>query len=445
MNLLLHDPFLVGKEVPEKYSEKIEDGVSVVIKFNVKGDYMASGLLDGSIQIFDLTCGCNLVAKLVDKEEKQQITSLNWSCDGRYLFSTHLNGQCILWDLKKASDVESENAVLRRVRLGRNIIRGSLDPCNCFKFVVSIYDSLPLHVDITELNNPVVTPIDFFLSVNSGNNLCDDIWIEPGKPLKSASKKNVVNKTYVAFAEFKPDDGLYIFMLTNDGCLFVVDAILLKTVYSVKIANCAVKGLKISPDGKKLAINFSDHVIRQILLPDLVNIKNSDLWEFEVSQKYQDVINKLNWNHIAFNHNSEFLSASSYGQFSHDIYIWETSLGSLVRILDGPLEDLFCVEWNLHKCIIAATGMKTGSIYMWRVFFPQRWSALAPDFVEIEDNIDYEEKEDEFDINDSNDLELNFLNENDIIDVVKKDKYDSRGFKLIFDSFVIPIKYENNF
>lgn len=35
---------------------------------------------------------------------------------------------------------------------------------------------------------------------------------------------------------------------------------------------------------------------------------------------------------------------------------------------------------------------------MWSIVAPQRWSALAPDFAEVEENVEYIEREDEFDI-----------------------------------------------
>ena len=47
---------------------------------------------------------------------------------------------------------------------------------------------------------------------------------------------------------------------------------------------------------------------------------------------------------------------------------------------------------------MAACGIETGRVYLWSIITPQRWSALAPDFVEVEENVEYVEREDEFDI-----------------------------------------------
>ena len=42
--------------------------------------------------------------------------------------------------------------------------------------------------------------------------------------------------------------------------------------------------------------------------------------------------------------------------------------------------------------------MDTGRVYLWSIVTPQKWSALAPDFAEVEENVEYAEREDEFDI-----------------------------------------------
>ena len=133
----------------------------------------------------------------------------------------------------------------------------------------------------------------------------------------------------------------------------------------------------ISQNGRKLAVNSSDRIIRQIDLPDLINVEDSNDWDFEIDHKYQDVVNRLQWNSVSFNHNAEFLVASTHGQSSHDLYLWETSMASLVKILEGSNEELVDVKWNYSRCTIGSIGLDSGIIYLWSVQFPQKWSALA--------------------------------------------------------------------
>ena len=61
---------------------------------------------------------------------------------------------------------------------------------------------------------------------------------------------------------------------------------------------------------------------------------------------------------------------------------------------------MFCsqFQWHPHRPSVAAVGVESGRVYLWSILTPQRWSALAPDFVEVEENVEYIEKEDEFDI-----------------------------------------------
>ncbi|KAK3062529.1 hypothetical protein LTS18_003882 [Coniosporium uncinatum] len=116
----------------------------------------------------------------------------------------------------------------------------------------------------------------------------------------------------------------------------------------------------------------------------------------EVEHKFQDLVNRLSWNHVAFSNNGEYVTASTW--MNHDIYVWERGHGSLVKILEGPKEELSVVEWHPHRPFVAAVGVDTGRVYLWSILTPQRWSALAPDFAEVEENVEYVEKEDEFDI-----------------------------------------------
>ena len=69
---------------------------------------------------------------------------------------------------------------------------------------------------------------------------------------------------------------------------------------------------------------------------------------------------------------------------------------------------------------MAACGLETGKIYLWTVNTPQRWSALAPDFAEVEENVEYIEHEDEFDIHPISVIQQRRLDlEDEDVDVVR--------------------------
>lgn len=55
------------------------------------------------------------------------------------------------------------------------------------------------------------------------------------------------------------------------------------------------------------------------------------------------------------------------------------------------------MQWHPSKsCIASTTAM--GNIHIWHCPHPERWGAFAGGFEEVDENVEYEEKEDEFDI-----------------------------------------------
>ncbi|EEH09805.1 WD domain-containing protein [Histoplasma capsulatum G186AR] len=118
---------------------------------------------------------------------------------------------------------------------------------------------------------------------------------------------------------------------------------------------------------------------------------------------------------------------------NHDIYVWERSHGSLVKILEGPKEELGVVEWHPSRPMVAACGLESGCIYAWSVVTPQKWSALAPDFAEVEENVAYVEREDEYDIHPAEEVHQRRLDLEDeepdvlTIDPVKGEEGDAGG------------------
>lgn len=425
MNLALQDPFAVAKEYPETLTSTYHYGHSVVIQFNYKGDYLASGLSDGSILVYDLTCNGSVVAHLDDESHTRPITSLNWSRCGRYILSSSQDWRCKLWDLNNINKGNQNLAMIRQVKFDGPIWSASMNPKNPFIFTASLLEDSPVYVDMTGDENKIIQLSTIPLSG-------EDINVKKRKRDK-----------HVTLVTCFTNDGNYIFTGTSKGWINVFDSQTQTLLHSTKIASSNIKNLVISSNDRKLAINSSDRIIRQVNLPDLINIKNPQLWEFEVEHKYQDVVNRLQWNSVTFNHNGDFLVASTFGQSSHDLYVWETSLGSLVKILEGSNEELIDVKWNFNRCTIGSTGLDLGMIYLWSIKFPQKWSALAPDFVEIEENIEYEEKEDEFDIIDEDELKKKQLEEEDEqVDVITMETTDARGFDISGKSFIIPIVYE---
>jgi COMPASS component SWD1 len=96
---------------------------------------------------------------------------------------------------------------------------------------------------------------------------------------------------------------------------------------------------------------------------------------------------------------------------AHNVFIWDRESGVLVKVLEGPKESLGDCEvsqtqgsgtglrrqWHPTRPIIASTTI-SGDVQIWQTSTPDNWAAFAPGFEELEENVEYDELEDEFDI-----------------------------------------------
>ena len=274
------------------------------------------------------------------------------------------------------------------------------------KFVVSLFEAQPLLVDVTEreavkLNLP---------SAPKRTQFDEDEPISEKQAAQDAKQTTTVS-IFTA-------SGDHILAGTSKGWLNVIDAATRTTIYSTKICTGVVIFLRLTSSGRDLLVNAQDRIIRTIQLPNLTaEDLDPDTIDIEVEHKFQDVVNRLSWNHVTFSSTGEYVTASTYN--NHDIYIWERNHGSLVKILEGPKEEHGVVEWHPHRPLIAACGLESGRIHIWSIMPQQRWSALAPDFAEVEENVEYIEREDEFDIHPQEEIHKRRLDlEDEDIDVL---------------------------
>ncbi|KAK9235997.1 WD40-repeat-containing domain protein [Lipomyces kononenkoae] len=386
MNLLLSDPFALSQEYPENLTHTLNYGHSTCIKFNRKGDYLASGLIDGTVVVFDFeTYG---IARVL-RGHTRSVQSLSWSRDGRYLLSSSRDWKCILWDLKDGSREKT-------VRFESAIWGAELHPFNHQIFIAALLDDSPTLVDFSD--NTIRKHLLSSAPLQKDDEEEEEEGFQDGDVReRKQDKQSTLVATFTR-------SGQYIFAGTSKGWLNVIDSETLQTVRSEKLTTSNIKHICFSISGKQ--------TIRLYHTPDLTYVDPVD-WDIDIVHRFQDVVNRLHSN----------------GDYdAHDIYIWETTVGSL--IVD--------VQWDPNRTLVAATGLDHGTIYVWATVTPQRWSALAPDFVEVEENVEYEEREDEFDIIPdavANKRKLD-QEDDDEVDVVTIERV--RG-EFSEESFVIPV------
>lgn len=99
---------------------------------------------------------------------------------------------------------------------------------------------------------------------------------------------------------------------------------------------------------------------------------------------------------------------------AHKIYIWDiANEGQFAAALDGGREPLLhvhvrsfsslhvrwliAVQWHPNKPAIVSTTNQ-GNVLIWHCPREERWGAFAGGFEEVDENVEYEERENEFDI-----------------------------------------------
>lgn len=71
--------------------------------------------------------------------------------------------------------------------------------------------------------------------------------------------------------------------------------------------------------------------------------------------------------------------------------------------------------------LCASVSSDQGLVHIWAANVSERWSAYAPGFEELEENLEYQEREDEFDVEDETEAEKRKLVQEVWIDIAQTD------------------------
>ncbi|TNN07807.1 Retinoblastoma-binding protein 5 isoform 3 [Schistosoma japonicum] len=173
---------------------------------------------------------------------------------------------------------------------------------------------------------------------------------------------------------------------------------LVSSFKSTSAANAAIKSIEFARRGEYFLLNCADRVIRVYNCEDALNANVTDP---EPIKKLKDLVTGSHWRKCCFSGDGEYICAGSMKQ--HSIYLWERASGTLVKILHGQKgETLLDVVWHpLRPIIVSISNSVTKEqVSIWAQTQVQNWSAFAPDFKELDENVEYEERESEFDVED---------------------------------------------
>ncbi|XP_067952019.1 retinoblastoma-binding protein 5-like [Watersipora subatra] len=357
MNLELLETF--GQNYPEEFDGTL-DSVSVAITctFNRRGTLLAVGCNDGRIVVWDfLTRG---IAKLISAHVNP-VCSLSFNRSGYKLLSASIDNVVSIWDVLTGD-------CLHIYRFPSPVLKVQFHPRDDQMFLVCPMKHAAVIINVA-VKEPTIIPLD--------------------------EESQTDQKCVVASYDRRGD---HIFTGNERGRIMVFKNAGVQLIASFRLSQsvtAAVKSIEFARRGSCLLINSADRIIRVYEEGEILACGKNG--EPEPIQKLQDLVNKTLWKKCCFSGDGEYIVAGSAKQ--HSLYVWEKAVGNLVKILPGPKGELLLdVVWHPIRPIVCSVS--GGVVSIWAHNQVENWSAFAPDFKELDENLEYEEKEGEFDLED---------------------------------------------
>lgn len=118
--------------------------------------------------------------------------------------------------------------------------------------------------------------------------------------------------------------------------------------------------------------------------------------DLQMAHRFANTVDKMPWAAAGFSHNGEHMYCAVKAKGHHTICIYRLDNRVLERTLEGPREDLVDMRWHPKRPIMVSLS-KYGVCYVWKPQYARMWSALFPGMQQVEENVEYIEREDEFD------------------------------------------------
>ncbi|KAF4616164.1 hypothetical protein D9613_011428 [Agrocybe pediades] len=382
MNESLINPFTLSH--PTAVQTSLYAG-ALFAKFDPSGRFIATARLNNCAEIWDLETRAPI--RRLDGHVKA-ITSIDWSRNSRYLLTSSKDWNIVIWDLSSTCDPPQRKST---IRFDAPVVTASFHPKNSQILLVVLATGEAYVCD---------TRKDHKSRVELLETIADEMEDEDSQgPSRSG----------MTTARFDPT-GKNIFVGTSSGYILVFNTRTKIMIARHKISGAGtIKGLDFTKSGRRLVTNSSDRALRQFILPtypptpaDVENQSHPPFMdvELEPTHKFSDPINKTAWHAMCYSPDGEWLAGGSADPAGHKIYIWDISNdGQLASALDGGREPLTYLHWHPSKSSFATTTNQ-GNILIWHHPNPERWGAFAGGFEEVDENVEYEEREDEFDIED---------------------------------------------
>jgi WD40 repeat protein len=393
LELALPPPVVAGKGAVE---------VGNCGAFSARGNYLVIGSSTASGRVVVLC----LVTKAVVATAQLHgaaVTSVQFlpGRGGRLLLTSSADGSVKVTDLLGMRVVFERRfgAGVAQARCSHGRCLVSLSGAAATGAVGDVMWPVLFELDLDTLLAPPVEPGEQGSGARSG---ADSVTAAPGAAqngcvalqweLEDKEAKAVRGGALVA-AAFAPD-GASCFVGGHGGEVHLFDArsgawLRREAPLQLKRAGAGLcKRIVLSGNGRVMLLQLTDKVIHMLAVAvDGTLTHIVDL---------QDSVDGTRWSALALSPDGEYAVGGSHS--THSLHIWNV-LGRHMATLQPPAAGLARdIQWHPRRPLVA-TLAKDGQIFLWATHRSEAWSAFAPSFVQLEDNIEYHEREDEFDKN----------------------------------------------
>lgn len=349
-----------GSTFPQEMDGVLEvpQGLANCCKFNRWGTYVAVGGNDGRVYI------CDVITKGIVKSwtcHQSPIISLSWSRSGRKLATATAtnNWSVATWDILRGEEID-------RFIYSSPIVSAMFNPRDENQLLIVYLSGNPAVEDIKQRLKKEIRMIG----------VSDDQYGD------------------VTVATFDRR-GKYIVTGTSKGRVAFFDAKTVRPVLYVRQnATHQIRNIILSRRKELVITNSADRIIRAYNLSDMLKKQSGS--PIEPVHKVSDIVNKTSWKAICVSCCGDYVCGASAK--SNTLFIWKLSTGALKQLEGAKGETLLDVQWHPSRPII--TSLSNVSVSVWTQCHVENWSAFAPEFVELEENTKYVEKESEFDFED---------------------------------------------
>lgn len=305
------------------------------IAFNSDGTLLASGTLDGTLQLWDLITGRE---RATLNGHSRQINNLSFSPDGSLLASSGVDGSLFVWDVttgNQQADLSGDAQVQDLVFSpdGTTLAYGGV-PMTIHLWNTSTGEE---RIELSEHMNVLSLAFSPDSVTLASSNLAGALQLWDDEAASSRVFKERVD--WILNMAYSPD-GKTLATYSWDGTLRIWEMTTGMQIAGISAHTSPVTSIAFSPDGKLLASGSEDNMVR--------------LWDMETSQ-----LRKILWKHVgnvtdvAFSPDGKQLASSS---FDKTVRLWDLATGKQTTVLEGHESYVRCIAFSLDGKLVASGG-----------------------------------------------------------------------------------------